>query len=213
MQTFTWILLGIDGLFIAALLLFALFLRYSVYSFLALNRPIEQANILVVEGWLEEHNLKATITEFERGGYQYLVTVGGALRVGARVSGHKTTADLAASTLKVLGFPSEKIVALPSPFTPQKRTETTAVTFQDWLMEKQLKIERINIFSNHIHARRTHFFYQQYLSPDIRVGVIASNPVDFDPKAWWRSSHGTKVVITEFIAYCHAICTTFFNKL
>jgi hypothetical protein len=209
MSVFTWILLSIDGVVLMLLVLFAIFLRYFLYSFLALNQPIEQADILVVEGWLEELSLNATIAEFERGGYRYLVTVGGALRVGSCVSGYKTTAELAASTLLAMGFDAENLVALPSYSTPTKRTETTAITFRDWLSTKDLTIQGINIFSNHVHARRTHFLYQRYLSPDIKVGVMASTPVDFNADAWWNSSHGTKVVLLEFIAYCHAVGTTF----
>ncbi|NEQ97873.1 MAG: cytosine deaminase [Cyanothece sp. SIO2G6] len=208
MQTFTWILLGIDGVVIVTVLFFVLFCRYHLYSFLALQQFIDDADILVVEGWLEERNFRAVIAEFEQGSYQYLVTVGGPLRVGSCVSDHKTIAELAATTLVTMGFDAEKLIALPSPFTPQNRTATTAITFRDWLLANELHIQGVNIFSNHVHARRTHFFYRRYLSPDIRVGVMTSEPGDFDPNAWWTNSYGAKVVIPEFIAYCHARYTT-----
>ena len=203
MSLLTWILLGIDASVLLLLLFLFIFIRYFLYSFLALNRAIDAADILVVEGWLEEQNLSEAIAEFEAGGYDYLVTVGGPLKLGSALSGHKTLAELCASTLLKLGFDADKLIAVPSPTVAKNQTATTAVMFQSWLSNHNLDIRGINIYSNHVHARRTWLLYQQHLPSNIEVGVIASTPLDYDPTGWWHTSHGVRCVIMEFIGYCH----------
>lgn len=203
MSTLTWVLLGIDGLVLLALLSVAIFLRYFIYSFLALNKPISPAEILVVEGWLEESNLRAAIAEFEAGGYQYLATVGGHINLGWFLSDYKTVAEVAAATLISLGFNPDKLVAIYSEKTTRDRTVSTAIAFQNWLSEHKSDIQGINIYSNNVHARRSYLIYKKHLPPDIKLGVISAKSRSHAPNTWWKSSSGAKTILMEFIAYCY----------
>ena len=212
MSALTWILLGIDGLVVIALLATVLFLRYFAYSFLALNKPLKTAEILVVEGWLDEPNLSGAISEFKTGNYQYLVTVGGPVSLGSLLSEYKTVAEVAAATIRQLGFDDNKLIALSSRAIPRDRTAHTAITVQNWLSEKKLNIQGINIYSNHAHARRTHFLYEKHLSSDIKVGVIAANPLYYTENKWWETSYGVRIVIMELIAYCYVVLRPLLRK-
>ena len=212
MSSLTWILLAIDGLFLALLLAVGLFLRYFVYSFLALNKPLEKADLLIVEGWLDEPNLSDAILEFKEGSYQYLVTVGGPISLGSILTEYKTVAEVAAATILKLGFDASKLVVLSSHAVPKDRTAHTAIIFQSWLSEKHIDIQGINIYSNHTHARRTRFLYQKHVSPDIKIGVIATTPRYYSASRWWETSYGVRTVIMELIGYCYVVFSAPFQK-
>lgn len=227
MSALTWILLGIDGLVLLIVLSLMVFLRYFVYSFLALNRRIYPAEILIVEGWLEALSLSAAIDEFQRGGYRYLVTVGGPWTVGpclakyetvaeiATAEGsfyltsclakYQTLAELAAAKLLALNFDARKLVIISSEAVTRDRTVATAITFKKWLLDHKNEIQGINLYSNNIHARRSHLIYRKHLPADIKVGVIAAKSHKYTPDTWWQSSSGLKTTVMEFIAYCYVL--------
>ncbi|NEQ28448.1 MAG: YdcF family protein, partial [Microcoleus sp. SIO2G3] len=66
-------------------------------------------------------------------------------------------------------------------------------------------LESVNLFTNDAHARRSWLIYKQVLAPKIKVGVIAAEPAEYDPKKWWVSSEGVRTIISEAIAYVYAL--------
>ena len=205
MSLLTWVLLGIDGIALFILLFLAVFLRYFIYSFLAVSKPIYPANILIVEGWLEEPNLRAAIAEFETGNYQHLVTVGGHINLGWFLSDYKTVAEIASVTLLSLGFDQDKLTAIPSEKTTRDRTAATAIAFREWLSNHQTEVQGINIYSNNVHARRSYLIYKSHLPSTVKLGVIATKSQGHTPDNWWKSSSGIKTIVMELIAYCYVV--------
>ncbi len=49
----------------------------NIYTFLSVNAPLPQADVLVVEGWLPDYGIQGAIAEFENRGYQKVTTTGG----------------------------------------------------------------------------------------------------------------------------------------
>lgn len=182
-----------------------IFIRYYLHSFLSPNVPLEKAEILVVEGWMDDETLKGALPTFNEGNYSQLVTVGGPLRIGAYLSGCKTLAEFSAATLAKLGCDTDKLVAVPANSTVRDRTATTAVTFRNWLQANNFNVRAINIYSYGVHARRSWLLYKKTLEPDIQVGVIAPAPITYDPTYWWRSSEGVKRVLVECIALIYTL--------
>jgi hypothetical protein len=41
------------------------------------------------------------------------------------------------------------------------------------------------------------------LNPEIKVGIIAAEPQDYNPQEWWKSSEGFRTVTGEIIAYIY----------
>jgi hypothetical protein len=174
-----------------------------IYSFLALNSPVK-ADVLVVEGWMPDYAIKSAISEFERGGYQKLITIGSPITHGYYLAQYKTFAELSAATLMALGFDPDKLVTIPVPEVTRNRTLASAIALRQWIVDSGVKIEAINLYSLDVHARRSWLILKQALSPEIKVGVIAVEPDTYDPKKWWVSSSGVRFVISETIAYIYA---------
>ncbi|MFM7438216.1 MAG: hypothetical protein ACKO2V_06360, partial [Snowella sp.] len=79
----------------------------QIHPFLAVSQPIA-AEVLIVEGWVDDLVLEGAITEFNRGNYQLLLTTGGPIGKGYYLAQYKTLAELAAATLIALKFPRDR---------------------------------------------------------------------------------------------------------
>lgn len=186
--------------FVLALMLF---IANHIHSFLAPNSPLK-ADVLVVEGWIEDYALESAMKEFQRGGYQKLITTGTPLEQGFYLSKYKTSAELAAATLLALGFAPDQLVAVPAPQVLRNRTAASAVALREWINQSNLKIKSMNLYSSDVHARRSWLLFKQALAPKIQVGVISVDSDSYNPKQWWIYSAGVRSIISEAIAYLYA---------
>ncbi len=175
----------------------------SIYPFLAVTAPIK-ADVLVVEGWLPDYAIEGAITEFKQGSYRHLITTGVPLSKGFYLAEYKNFAELAAATCIAMGFEKEKVIAVPAPKVMKDRTVASAIALKEWLSSSNLKVSSMNLYSLGSHARRSWMIFKDELSPDVKVGVIAAEPQDYNPQEWWTSSEGFRTVTGEIIAYVYA---------
>jgi len=59
------------------------------------------------------------------------------------------------------------------------------------------------VISEGAHARRTLAVYRKIAGRNFEVGIIAAEPADYDPAAWWKSSDGVKTTFAEFVGWCY----------
>lgn len=176
----------------------------NLEPFLAVNTPIP-AEVLVVEGWIADENVKQAIEEFNAHPYQKLVTTGGPLQVGFYLAEYKTFANLCAATLLKLDFDADRLVAVPADFVVKDRTYASAIAFKQWLTRSGFAVRAVNIFTVGAHARRTQLLYQKALGPDVQVGVLSAPDLDYNARRWWAASAGVRTVLSEAIAYLYAV--------
>jgi hypothetical protein len=175
----------------------------QIYAFLAINLPIK-ADILVIEGWMQDSDIEKAIAEFQRGDYQKLMVIGPSFAQGSYLSKYKNFAELGAATLIALGFDSAKLLVVPTPDVLVNRTDASAVAVRDWLMNSNLNVKSLNIYTFDVHSRRSRQLFQQALAPEVNVGVIVLEPPNYIPRKWWESSAGVKAIISETISYVYA---------
>lgn len=209
-KRYTWSLTAMGWLVTICLLgLMVVTPLLYLHNFLALQKPLPNAEVLVVEGWLSDQSLLMAIEEFETGKYQLLVTTGLPLEKGFYLAEYKTFAQLTEATLLKLGFPANQLVAVPTEYVVKNRTMAAALSVKKWLLSQtNLSAKSINILSWGPHSRRSWLIFQQVMQPEFQVGIIASQPNTYNPALWWQSSEGFRVTIGEFIAY---IYTQFIN--
>ena len=175
-----------------------------VHPFLAPTKPVG-GDILVVEGWLPDYALEKVKERFQQGSYQLLVTTGAKIDVGYHLSEYKTWAELAASTLKNLDFPEDKIMTAPAHKNFKKnRTYHSILAVQRRLNKEGFNEASIDMVSLGAHARRSWFLSEKIFS-SVNVGVIAISPNEYDVSRWWLSSEGVRNVISESIAYLYVL--------
>ena len=172
------------------------------HSFLAVNQPVE-GGPLVIEGWLPESAFQAAAAEFTRGQHEKIYVTGIPVDKGRPLLKYETFAELGAATLLQMGLSNEVVQAVPAPTTRQDRNHVSAVALQKWLRTHGPQPTRIEVVTCGAHARRTRLLYEKVMGPGVKVGIIAVETQDYDPRRWWFSSAGFRTVTDEMVAYLY----------
>ena len=176
----------------------------TVYPFLAVMHR-EDSEFLVSEGWLPDYAVQRVVAEFRAGGYKKIFATGGPISgMGGYTNDYSTAASVGAGRLRNAGVPPELVQMVPSRVLRRDRTYTSAVALRDWFRANGVPVERLNVATEAPHARRTQLLFQRAFGRDVRVGVIAIQNPDYDPKRWWRYSEGVREVIGEALAWIYA---------
>jgi hypothetical protein len=172
----------------------------GVYSYLAETAPTRHG-LLVVEGWMPEEAFGGAIEAFRRGSYQRFVVTGGPIEDNACAGGFATYADLAAMRVRSLGIREAVLAIVPAPASAQERTFRSAVSVRQWVEATGEPIVALDVYSYGAHARRSRWLFQLAFGQKVSVGVLAGRPTTFAPNRWWRSSEGTRAVLSELITW------------
>jgi hypothetical protein len=176
----------------------------NIHPFLAVTHRVN-TNFLVVEGWIHQYAIQASVEEFKTGSYQQVFATGGPVDGnGGYINDYYTSASVGADHLKKFGVPAHLVQMVPSRVIARERTYSSAVALRDWFREHNTPVHSINVLTEDAHARRTRLLYQKAFGKNVAVGVIAVSNPDYDPTQWWRYSDGVREVIGESIAYIYA---------
>ena len=168
-------------------------------SFLAktLRQPAE---VLVVEGWIGIEGVKAAKTEFDQGGYEYIVATSG-------LSGNVwdlrrwTLASEAEELLLRAGLPKDRVILAIPRETDEHRTYESALASRQALAARGIHPRAINVFTLGVHARRSRLVYAKVFSAETPTGVIAWTPTHSTDERWWRSSSRAGDFLKETVGY------------
>jgi len=185
-----WFLL----LIIAALAL--LLAGRNIYAFLAPNH-LSGARLMIVEGWMAPRELDRSLEMFRSNGYTRVITTGGPVEPGLDHVGQISYANLARDYLVLHGIPENQVTAVPTPHSDQDRTYLSALMVREWLAHAQIAADALDVVSSGVHSRRSWLLYRTAFGPRVSVGIIAAPPTAYDPDAWWTTSTGAKVVVSE----------------
>ena len=161
-------------------------------------------DLLVMEGWVPDHVVRAAIDEFHRGGYRQLLVTGGGIERGERLSEWKTYAQLGQASLIRMGFPPEKTLAVVGSQVDRDRTFNCALQLREWFLKQGTFPPVVQVISTGPHCRRTRLMFEVGLGPQTRVGIISVADPAYPERRWWINSTGFRDVIAETIAYIYA---------
>ena len=199
--TFTWI--GWMGLLALGGLVLFLFL-FTIHPFLAPTKPVD-ADILIVDNFLEDYGLKELSDEFRSKNYSLILSAGVRLPQGSPLAAeYKTSGELSAAILKKFGISEKAIVPIIPKPVERDRTFASALAVKNWLAQNNIQPRGINVFSFGPHSRRSWMLYKEAMGEEIPVGIIACENREYDPKRWWKTSSGVRTVLDETIAYIYA---------
>jgi hypothetical protein len=175
------------------------FFRDRLYDYLSPNEPIA-TKTLVIEGWMDDFALEEVYALYQENNYEIIITTGGSLAIGYLATHYITSADLAKTTLIELGMDSTKIFSVPRKHVLEKRTYESALALKKWITTKQPNLNSFNLVSLGTHSKRSWFLFQKAL-PNQEIGIIALRDQRFDSEKWWKTSKGSRTVITEALGY------------
>ena len=175
----------------------------GIYGFLAINDPLP-GGTLVIEGWSPDYVIEGAVNEFRKSHYERICLTGGPIEFGNPMIEHKTYAEYAKAMCLKLGLPAEALNAIPAPAVEKDRSYASAVALRQWLREHGVTDGKINIAGNGAHSRRTRLVYEKAMGSAVKIGISNVEEFTFDPKRWWASSQGFRIVLDETIAYIYA---------
>lgn len=164
-------------------------------SFLSQTKRLP-ADVMVVEGWIGIEGIRAAGTEFEHGGYRFIVATGG-LTNDRWDPARYTYASLAVERLLEMGIPRDKIIIATPTETEGHRTFQSAAAVWRVLHERNIYPTMINVFTFGTHARRSRIVFSKILGPETKVGVISWVPPGYTRERWWHSSERSGEMLRE----------------
>jgi hypothetical protein len=164
----------------------------------------QPSEVLVVEGWIGREGMRAAKTEFDQGGYRYLVATGGYTGEGW-MDRRWSYAEMAEKELLRLGVPRERVLVAQAGDLDTQRTYQAAVATRQALASHGIRPVGVNVFTRGPHSRRSRLVFAKVLDAGTRVGAISWNPPGSHEGAWWRSSDRAKELITETAAYVYEV--------
>ena len=172
----------------------------GLHAFLSPTDPVG-GQVLVVEGWMDADSLDQAVALWSEGTYEQVVTTGAPMTGWAEMLVHTTYAEMAAKYLVEHGVPAAVVTAVPAPESAQDRTFLSAVMVREWAKRERPGLERIDLLSTGVHARRSRMMYRAAFGDGVEIGVIAARPGDYDPDAWWTTSGSAKATVGEALGY------------
>ncbi len=106
-----------------------------------------------------------------------------------------TYAHASAAYLERLGIGSEKIIIAPATDPTVSRTLANAQGFA--LRAKEQGLNKVDVLSLGVHARRSRKMYRKACGGTMEVGVIALRDPEAPPGEWWKSVRGWFKVAKE----------------
>jgi hypothetical protein len=191
-----WLGLLVPGL---SLLILA---GFHVHGWLSVTERVPDARLLIVEGWVPDYVLQATITEAAATRATRVFCTGIPVDNGSHLVEFKTYAEIASLTLLKLGLDPQLVRPVPCQDVKTERTRSMAMALKAVIGQEPIPDtgRKINLITQGTHARRSRAIFQEVLGPEWQVGVISIPSRSYDPVKWYRQSEGAKTVINEISA-------------
>jgi hypothetical protein len=170
-------------------------------NFISVNKPIPNAEVLVVEGWLFPWVLPHVKKEFEDGSYKYIITSGKILDPHSMVNKDTSYALRAARNLIALGLDPSIIKPVEAPLQGVIKTLSSAVAVRNWLAQNDPKVTRINVCTIRYHARKTRCSFERAFGPSMKIGVVALPHRTLAPADWIHFQGNPKLLLRYLAGY------------
>jgi hypothetical protein len=196
-------------LFIILLSSFSLLYNFSTNTlaqYLSVNKPINDAEVLLVEGWVPKKLLGYVKEEFYKSSYKYILV---SSMDGEYVSEHDRGQGIYSDTINVahelvnMGIDSSKIKIVSCPSTEIHRTFSMALAARKWVNVNDPMIRYINVFTTQNHGRKTWCSYQKVFGDSIKVGIITYPKRKLPVSQWWFTRSGVRYQLYSLAGYIY----------
>ena len=191
------------GILLIGLLLFFL-LRAALYPFLAPNHP-PYSGWMVIEGWIGDAALGQAMTLYEQGHYEGIYTTGVPLDTGSPLLAYQNYAEMTTARLIALGIHRDEIRTAAADYAQRDRTYQAALALREAFALEDIHGGHVHLISIGPHARRSRLLFRAALGERFTIGISALPDSDYPPQYWYRYSAGLRAVLSEALAYLHAL--------
>jgi hypothetical protein len=172
----------------------------GLYPYLAKSKPVT-ANVLVVEGWLQDAEIPQVLALFDAGGYQKLIATGGDITFARELMPYSSYAETTYHRLLSAGLLTNQLDWVGGGEVVRDRTYHSALALRNRLNGE---CAAVNLVSIGPHSRRSQRLFQIALGDECEVGILSIEPQAFNQRNWWKCSDGFRTVINEAVAWFYA---------
>ncbi len=184
--------------------LFKNFFTNVVAQFLNVNKPIEDAEVLLVEGWMNNTILKYVKKEFFKRPYKYILVSGMESQLNSvQNKENEIYAWSVAQSLIDIGIDPAKIKVSACHLTSMHKTFSMALAAKTWFSLNDPSVRCINICSAWSHGKKTLCAYKKVIGKDIRTGILTFPEMRKPVFNWFLSSAGFKYQLYSFTGYIY----------
>jgi hypothetical protein len=178
----------------------ALLARFAAYPFLARQAPVD-ADVLVVEGWVNDRLLSQAVGWAQSNGVKKIVATGGPIETGSWLAEWGSWAELAVARIdKLEAAQGLERVAAPAADVRRGRTRESARALR---ASGVVTGRPFNLASEGPHTRRSWRAFRAEFAGECEVGSVALTPAAYDGGDWWRCSEGVRSMVGEWVAYAY----------
>jgi hypothetical protein len=192
---------------LGSLMLLINFSSNAIAQYLNVNKPIDEAEVLLVEGWVDIYTLKFVKNEFSKGSYKYILISG---MEGEPASGRNiventdSNASYIAQKLINRGIDSSEVKVAACHSTSIHRTFSMALAVRDWLNLNDPSIRRVNICTEYSHGRKTWSAYKRVLGDKITAGIFTFPKEQTPISQWFFKRVGFRHQMYSLLGYIYA---------
>jgi uncharacterized SAM-binding protein YcdF (DUF218 family) len=175
---------------------------FTAEEFFSINAP-RDADVLVVEAWISSAGIRASVEEFKRGKYRFIVVTGG-------LTGEKWSEkrwDYAVEGEEQLlraGIKPDQMIVANNQDVESRRTYEMARAASAALRARGINPHAINVFTRGTHARRSRLIFSKAFDRSIPVGVVVWRPEN-SSIPWWQSSERSEDLLKETVGYLYEL--------
>ena len=164
-----------------------------------LPRPVHSLELLSTNSGMPPDDVdNIYVKRFQVGGVNMHGLVTELVRVhgdGSRSNGSPTHAHAAAAQLVARGIPASSITIAPALDVGASKTLANAAGFA--AVAKRQGLDRFDVISLGVHARRSRKMYRKAMEGDAMVGVIAIPDPEVASDSWWEHRLGRYRMLKE----------------
>lgn len=166
-----------------------------MYHFMGNVKRYDNAEILVVQGWIFDTMVDQTVQDIKRGNYQAIV-----------VSGQHSSTAWTKKRLVNRGVDESIVFEAPySKKTKKDHTFNEAIYIKKMLDAHFPNVTSVNIATGAVHSKKSVTIFRKVLGNKFNVGIVACKPNHYDADHIWKSRHGIYNTTRFFIGYLYAL--------
>jgi hypothetical protein len=179
----------------------------AIAQFLYVNKPIDDAEVLLVEGWVPKRFLGYVKEEFDKGSYGYILVSGMNSQYVSDPDDQQmiySNASIVAHQLITMGIDTSKIIVVNCFSTNIHKTFSMALATRRWVNLNNPTIKRINIVTTWSHGKKTWCAYQRVFGDSIKVGILTYPMRQLPISQWWLTRSGFRYQMYSLVGYIYA---------
>ncbi|MFW5782437.1 MAG: hypothetical protein ACOCWO_04020 [Candidatus Muiribacteriaceae bacterium] len=180
------------------ILLISIFILIFPYRLLSTDISVS-TDIAIVEGWMDDYELKAVAEQLRGGDFSKVFTTGVMIEKGKMFYPVGSWAELCEIQLNSMLTEEISIIPIISDAKENRTLSSAKDAFHE--IRKHSEITSFMIFTSEIHSRRTFITYKRIFPEKYSIGVYPVGNLVYNKDSYKHSSYGMKKVITELVAF------------